>query len=161
MRKVTSAVFIVTAGLFTINLAAQAPPTPAPQQPAAQAPAAEAAPAAAANPDAIKIVGCLREEKDVAGLKPNVVERAGITEDYILTMVKSAPDSKVSGLGLGTMYEVEGIAEGELKKHLNHQVEVLGKIEAGPAGARNRDDVPDFRATSIRMLAATCPAPAQ
>jgi len=104
------------------------------------------------------IVGCLKEEKDVVGLKPNVAERAGITEDYILTSVKAAPGSAVSGLALGAMYEIEGIADGELKKHLNHQVEIQGRMDTTDGGDRDRKDVPDFNATSLKMLAATCPA---
>ena len=144
---------ILVAGLFTglsIGVAAQSQPAaPAPQT----APAAQAA-------DTIKVTGCLKNEKDVAGLKPNVAERAGITEDYILTDVKLAGDSK-SAMGLATMYEIEGIAESELKAHLNHQIEVTGqlsKVETGAAAATasNRGDVPDFKATSVRMLAATC-----
>ena len=61
----------------------------------------------------------------MAGLKPNVAERAGITEDYILTDVKIAGDSK-SAIGLASMYEIEGISESDLKSHLNHQIEVTG-----------------------------------
>ncbi|MGE0863329.1 MAG: hypothetical protein AB7P34_05435 [Vicinamibacterales bacterium] len=166
MRKTFSSVTLLAAGVIaagTISLGAQTPTpqqTPAPQEtqaPRPQPPTTTAAPRASADA-VLKLTGCLKEEKDVAGLKPNVVERAGITEDYILTNVKAAADSQVSGLAVGSMYEVEGIAEAELKKHLNHQVEITGNVANAAAGARNRDDVPDFRATSLRMLAATCPA---
>ena len=159
MRSTTSAIAIA-AGLFTaglVNLGAQTPSTP-PQTPTTTKPSMTQPASPAAT---MTIVGCLKDEKDVAGLKPNVAERAGITEDYILTSVKAAPGSAVSGLALGAMYEIEGIAEAELKKHLNHQVEIQGRIEASdvaPAGDRDRKDVPDFNATSLKMLAATCPA---
>jgi hypothetical protein len=141
---------VAVAGLIaglTVGVAAQSQPgSPAPQ-----------------SADTIKVTGCLKNEKDVPGLKPNVVERAGITEDYILTDVKLSPDTKMSGIGLGSMYEIEGIKEGELKSHLNHQIEVTGrlsKVETGgaAAAASNRGDVPDFHATSVRMLAETCMA---
>lgn len=158
----TTPTLLAVAGLLTAGLSiatAQTPqqtPQPAPtrtQPPQATQPAA----------DTLKIVGCLKAEKDVAGLKPNIAERAGITEDYILTAVKAAPDSPVSALGLGTLYEIEGIAESEIKKHLNHQVEFTGRLSttetgAAAANAANRGDVPDFHATSMRMIAATCPA---
>ena len=166
MRKITSAVAL-TAGLFTAGLvsAGAQTPTPSPQTPSptAQQPTRTPAPSMTqpATAATMTIVGCLKEEKDVAGLKPNVAERAGITEDYILTSVKAAPGSSVSGLALGAMYEIEGIAEAELKKHLNHQVEIQGRIEASdlaPSGDRDRKDVPDFNATSLKMLATTCPA---
>jgi hypothetical protein len=147
MSKKIPAILIV--GLFTglsIGVAAQSQPG---------APAAQPA-------DPIKVTGCLKNEKDVPGLKPNVVERAGVTEDYILTEVKLAADSKTSAIGLATMYEIEGIAESDLKTHLNHQIEVTGqlsKVETGAAAANasNRGDVPDFYATGFKMLAATCP----
>lgn len=168
MRSTTSAIALA-AGLFTaglVNLSAQAPAPSAPQTPAPKPsmtqPATPATPSAAQAGATMTIVGCLKEEKDVAGLKPNVAERAGITEDYILTSVKAAPGSAVSGLALGAMYEIEGIAEAELKKHLNHQVEIQGRLEASdaaPGGDRDRKDVPDFNATSLKMLAATCPTP--
>ena len=54
------------------------------------------------------ITGCLKAEKDVPGMKPNVAERAGISEDYILTGVKMSAASKVSGIALANRYEVEG-----------------------------------------------------
>lgn len=164
MRSTTSAIALA-AGLFTVglvNLSAQTPTPSSPQTPAPKPSMTQpATPSAAQAGATMTIVGCLKEEKDVAGLKPNVAERAGITEDYILTSVKAAPGSAVSGLALGAMYEIEGIAEAELKKHLNHQVEIQGRIEASdvaPTGDRDRKDVPDFNATSLKMLAATCPA---
>ena len=140
---------ILIAGLFTglsMGVAAQSQPG---------APAAQAA-------DTIKVTGCLKNEKDVPGLKPNAAERVGISEDYILTEVKLAADAKTSAIGLATMYEIEGVAEGDLKPHLNHQIEVTGqlsKVETGAAAknASNRGDVPDFHATSVRMVSPTCP----
>lgn len=156
MRNITSAVALA-AGLFaafaTVSAQTPAQTTPSSTPAAAQAPAAQ--PAAAAS---FSIIGCLKDEKDVPGLKPNIAERAGITEDYILTEVKAAPGNTVSGLALGTMYEIEGIAEAELKKHLGHQVEISGRIDTTDGGDRDRKDVPDFNATGLKMLAATCPA---
>ena len=149
---------LVMAG--AIGVSAQAPqnppqnPPPDRQRPATDTTTAQRTPAA--SDQAITISGCLKEEKDVPGLKPNVAERAGVTEDFILTNVKMASGSAVSGIALGSVYEIEGIAEAELKKHLNHQVELTGIItQATPAG---NDATPDFRATSLKMVAATCPA---
>jgi hypothetical protein len=82
--------------------------------------------------DTIKVTGCLKSEKDVPGLKPNVVERARITEDDILSDVTLSPDSKTAGLGLATMYEIEGIAESE---HLNQQIEVTRRLSRVDTGA--------------------------
>jgi hypothetical protein len=143
------------AGVMTLD--AQTPQQP-PQNPATQAqrPAADAQ-RPAATTQAITITGCLKEEKDVPGLKPNVAERAGVTEDYILTNVKMASTSKVSGIALATRYEIEGISKDDLKKHLNHQVEITGMItQTTPAG---NDETADFNGTSLKMISATCPAP--
>ena len=64
------------------------------------APAAKSSASQAAQPtDTIKVGPAPEKRKDVAGLKPNVAERAGITEDYILTHVKLAGDSKRNGPG--------------------------------------------------------------
>lgn len=163
---------LVCASALTIN-AQQTPP----QQPPKPGDTTQRTPAAADQ--TLTVTGCLKAEKDVPGRQPNAAERAGVTEDYILTAVKMAPGSKTSGIGLATMYEIEGIAEAELQKHLNHQVEITGTLAPGaqgnrgtaPAtnpGAERREgtpqsttnaDLPEFRATSLKMVAATCPAP--
>ena len=162
-RTFLTAAGLLMAGALTLNAQApQTPPTPQQQpQPRPTEPQTRPAPAdptraaAQATDQVVTITGCLKQEKDVPGLTPNPAERAGVTEDYILTEVKMAASSKVSGLALSGMYEVEGIDESELKKHLNHQVEVTGKI-AGAATAS--DKTPNFSATSLKMVAATCPA---
>jgi hypothetical protein len=115
--------------------------------------------AAAAAEQTITITGCLKAEKDVPGRSPNAAAPAGVTEDYVLTSVKMAPASKVSGIGLVSTYQIEGIAEAELQKHLNHEVEVTGRItQAAMTETKPATDVPGFQATSLKMVSATCPA---
>ena len=157
MHKRLMSITIAALATASVTLGAQAPQTtPTPQPPDNPRPTAMQTPnrATPANPS-ITITGCLKEEKDVPALKPNVAERAGITEDYILTDVKMSPSSAVSGIGVSTKYEIEGIAEAELKKHLNHQVELTGQV-VQPTDAS--DVTPDFRATSLKMISATCGA---
>jgi hypothetical protein len=145
----------------SVSLSAQVPQNP-PAQPQTPPAADRARPATdvqtpAANSQMsqmITIRGCLKEEKDVAGLQPNVAERAGVTEDYILTDVKMAPSSTVSGIAVASRYEIEGIAEADLKKHVNHQVEITGTITQ-PTAAGN-DPTPDFKGTSLKMVSASC-----
>jgi hypothetical protein len=145
----------------TLALNAQAPQQP-PSQPPTQPPAVrtgdttQRTAAQPATDQVITITGCLKEEKDVAGLTPNPAERVGVTEDYILTDVKMAQSSPVSGIGIAARYEIEGIAEAELKKHLNHQVELTGRITQPTA--TDDDKTPDFQATSLKMVSASCPA---
>jgi glucose/arabinose dehydrogenase len=158
MNKRLMSIAIAALATASVTLGAQAPQTPStPQPPDNPQPTAMQTPnrATPANPS-ITITGCLKEEKDVPALKPNVAERAGITEDYILTNVKMSPSSAVSGIGVSTKYEIEGIAEAELKKHLNHQVELTGQVVQPAADAS--DTAPDFRATSLKMISATCGA---
>lgn len=145
-------VAMATAATLNAQITQTQPPTrpgPPPQTTDVQRPAAE-------GTQMLTIVGCLKEEKDVADLKPNAAERAGMTEDYILTDAKMAASSTVSGIALASRYEVEGIAESELKKHVNHQVEITGTItQASPTDS---DKTADFRGTSLKMIAATCTA---
>lgn len=169
-RQVFTIAALVAAGALTINAQQTTPPR--------TGDTTQRTTAATAN-QTVTVTGCLKAEKDVPGRRPNVAERAGITEDYILTSVKMAPSSTTSGIGLAAMYEIEGIAEGELQKHLNHQVEVTGSLSTGNAmgnrgtapatnpGAEKREgtpqsttnaDLPQLQASSIKMLAATCPA---
>jgi flagellar basal body L-ring protein FlgH len=181
-RLMTAAITAMTvAGVLTLNAQtpspqspqsqppqAQQPQTqpPQPAQPAAQQPADRQTPdtqrpmtdtqRATTAGQTITITGCLQNEKDVAGLKPNPAERAGVTEDYILTNVKMSSSSTVSGIALATRYEIEGIDKTELKKHVNHQVELTGTITQPTTTAT--DETPDFRGASLKMLSATCPA---
>lgn len=118
---------------------------------------------------ATTISGCLKLEKDVPGLTPNVAERAGVGEDFILTNVKPPAGSTSTRM---MMFRIEGLSSDELKKHVNHQVELQGAIDDGAssptsakpgAAAGTRDSAAsakpkDFRATSLKMVSATCPS---
>jgi hypothetical protein len=173
-------VFAIAALVGASALAANAQ-TPQPPRPQQEKPTASGQMPQTGNQNAqtVTVTGCLKAEKDVPGRRPNVAERAGITEDYILTNVKMSPGSSTSAIGLASMLEVEGIAEGELQKHLNHQIEVTGRLTTGamqgnrgtapetnPGGERREGtpqaaahaDLPEIQATGIKMIAATCPA---
>lgn len=159
-RLMTVSISAMTlAGALTVNAQAPQAPQSAPM-PQAQPPIERAAPAADAQStpataagQTLVIVGCLKSEEAVPGLKASVTERAGLNEDYVLTDVKMSPSSSVSGIGLAPKYEVEGIAGSDLKKHINHQVELTGTI----ASTDGKDkDAPDFKATNLKMVSATC-----
>lgn len=198
MRTRSITVFLsATAVAAAVSLNAQTPrpqtPTSDPQRPTTSQPQTDrqqptTSSQQRANDQSVTITGCLKEEKDVPGRSPNVAERAGVGEDYILTNVKMGQGSSTSAMGLGSMYEVKGIGDEELKKHLNHQVEVMGRISNNNAGSGSTagrtgttgttgggttgttgqrgggtsgtmgNDLPEIQATSIRMVAATCPA---
>jgi hypothetical protein len=158
MKKLVKTVAIGILSAASVTLGAQSPQSaPTPQPPDNRQPTITQTPTRAqpANPT-MTVSGCLlkEKEKDVDDVKPNVTERTGVTEDYILTDVKMSPSSSVSGIAVSTRYEIEGIAEAELQKHLNHHVELTGQITQ--TEATSSDITPPFRATSLKMLAATC-----
>ena len=106
-----------------------------------------------ANP-VMTITGCLTERK---GRTPNVAERGAMVDEYVLTNVKMSPSSSVSGIGVSTKFEVRGIVEADLKKHVNQQVELIGQI-ARPETETPPNDLPDFLATTLKVVSASCVA---
>jgi hypothetical protein len=148
--------YIVTGALIALTgsgaiISAQAP-TQAPGAPAPQAPKASVAEKTATT----TVVGCVYREKDVPGRAPNVAERAGVLEDYILAEMPSspiasgrAPDSTATSTpgappsAVGTsgaaraMYKLEFVDDDKLKSMVGKRVEVIGRIdvEAGDSVA--------------------------
>ena len=136
------------------------------------------------------LTGCVYREQAIAGRTPNVAERAGVLEDYILADVKTggaaaAPEGTPGAVGTsGTtgahaMYKLELENDERLSAMVGKRVEVTGRIDAddaasSPAGSagttpeRDRSLGPDqielaeFEVTSIKAVEGTCPAsPAQ
>ena len=131
------------------------------------------------------LTGCLYREDQVPGRKPNIAERAGVLEDYILADAtvadakqqprpSGAPAAGTSGTlpTTGTMYKVENIPDERLKALVGKRVEVAGRIDPegrgvlGVGGGVKPDrglgpdaiSLPEFEASSIREVAGTCPA---
>lgn len=155
---------LAMSGALTLN--AQTPQRPPDPQADTTQRAAEAAKA-----QVVTVTGCLKAEKDVPGRRSNVPEHAaGAAEKFILTNVKMAPGSTTSAIGLASTYGLEGIADAELQKHLNHQVQIVGTLLPGDApgnrgaaaapgsAAAANADRPQLHGTTLTMLAATCPA---
>jgi hypothetical protein len=133
----------------------------------------------------VTLTGCVYREQDVPGRAPNVAERAGVLEDYILADVKAKQpeDTPSAGTPTGTsgmvkagaMYKLEKIEDEKLRAVVGKRVEVTGIIdaEAGDKAAtpatppttptdraigRDRVDLPEFEVTSITEVTGTCPA---
>jgi hypothetical protein len=166
----------IALGCSTAALTAQS------QQPAPGA--TTPSPSTAAGPQsATTLVGCLYREDQIPGRKPNVAERAGILEDYVLadasmpsTGAKPGATPGATGTSgsnapaTGTMYKVESIADDRLKTLVGKRVEVMGRIDpeggkaapGSPAPDRglgpDQINLPEFEATSIREIPGTCPA---
>src|SRR5690349_18916411 len=75
------------------------------------------------------LTGCVYQEKDVPGRAPNLAERAGIGEDYILAELSAAEAAKptgTTGAAVPTtysMYKLEKIADTQLKSAVGKRVE--------------------------------------
>ena len=145
------------------------------------------APAQAQAQDAAKpattITGCVYNEKDVPGRSPNVAEKAGVLEDYILAEVSaSASPTGTSGVAGATgsapraMYKLEFVDDDKLKTMVGRRVEVTGRIDrestdsARPTAStpptssmdkavgKDQVNLAEFEVTSIKEVAGTCPA---
>jgi hypothetical protein len=141
-----------------------------------QAPSAQTAPAKASA----TFTGCIYKEKDVPSRSPNLAERVGIGEDYILAEVRPAAGSGAVGTSGSTaedanrMYKLEFVDDAKLSAMAGKRVEVTGRIDAeagdakgqsAPAASqtdrvigRDRVDLAEFEVTSIREIEGTCPA---
>lgn len=129
------------------------------------------------------LVGCLYREDQVPGRKPNIAERAGVLEDYILAGASIAGTSSTPGTTAGAagttaatpasgdMYKVEGPSDEKLKALVGKRVEATGRIDPegrqGTSPGMPRIDrgpgpdqinLPELEATSIREVSGTCPA---
>jgi len=165
---------------FVAGLAAQEPAstTSKPSQPATR-------PGATGQQSTTTMTGCLYREDQIPGRKPNVAEKAGVMEDYILAgatmaMSDAKPSATPGATGTsgtapssGKTYKVEGPADEKLKALLGKRVEVTGRIDpeggpgtSNPSGAPTPDkgpgpdkiNLPEFEASAIREVAGTCPA---
>jgi hypothetical protein len=126
------------------------------------------------------LAGCLYREDSIPGRSPNVAEKAGVLEDYILADADPArerrglsdppiadkeqpPDAPAAGLASGRMYKVTKIEDQRLKPLLGKRVEITGTIkpddDAKPADRATNTNLPNIEGTSIRELIGTsCPA---
>ena len=152
----------------TLTLSAQAP-APAPNTPARPTTSV----VGAQTLTNITLVGCLYHEKSVPGRTPNVVEKAGVLEDYILADASMPADAtKNTTLATGNMYKVENIPDEKLRSLVGKRVEVAGKIDPEGGGALDRPtsgprpdkglgpdtiNLPEFEASSIKELTGSCP----
>ena len=132
----------------------------------------------------VTLTGCLYREEQVPGRTPNIAERAGILEDYILadaTMPDTQQTAGAQGAATGTSgvtpatgswYKVENIPDNRLKTLLGKRVAVTGRIDPegrgrlGVGGGIRPDrglgpdvlSLPEIEASSIREVSGTCPA---
>jgi hypothetical protein len=175
-RGVQAMNMYVAIGTIGVMVGTLAVPTSAvfAQNPA-QTPAPTTQPKAAPAQQTTTLAGCLYRERDVPGRQPNVAEKAGVLEDYILVEMPAATTAAKPGAvgtagstAAGKMYKVEQIPDEKLRALVGKRVEATGRIdpEAGgkttpqPDRGVGPDDInlPEFEATEIREASGTCPA---
>jgi hypothetical protein len=174
---------VATLVLFSTAVLAAAQTPDQPQTPAPTA--SQQNPTSVTTTVTTTLVGCLYREDEIPGRTPNVTERAGILEDYILadaaTKIDRAEPGATSGTSgtvpaSGRMYKIENIPDERLKALLRKKVEVTGRIDPQRAQAPGRPgsatgaptpdvgpspdriNLPEFEASSIREISGQCPA---
>ena len=169
------------------GVAAQTPPPTPPQNPPQQTPPQTQAPTGSMQTaTTTTVTGCVYKERDIPGRTPNVAEKAGVLEDYILvasTDTSSAtagtsgttPPATAGTTGSAALkhkaFKLEKIADEKLAAMVGKRVEVMGKVDAEasdtkPAGTPAADrsmgpdklELPEFEVTSIREVEGACPA---
>ena len=175
-----------------ISISAQIPQTPPSPQPTPQT-RTEPQTGRAASEQTITVTGCVTQDTAVssgagaagaagatgAARETGAAERSANASKFVLSNAKMSPDSATSALGNMSRLSLTGMADSELQKHLNHQVEVTGRMMAGsgmsgaatgtasPAGTGTEarggtsggamSNMPQLHATNLKMIAATCP----
>ena len=165
------AVTMATVGAQTPQYPPQTPPqTPQPSTSAMQA-------------ASTTLQGCVYKEEDVPGRTPNVAEKAGVMEDYILvvstnpsatagttgTNPPSASGMAGAAFAAGKAFKLEKIADERLKAVVGKRVEVTGRVDdAAKAAAGVKPDqnpaspdkieLPEFEVTALKEVEGTCPA---
>jgi hypothetical protein len=161
----------VAAPIFAVALAATHVAAQAQTSPQSTTPRDSAAQGASQGSGST-MVGCLYREAQVPGRSPNVAERAGVLEDYILvgaapaSSAQSSTSASASGASAasGRMFKVEGIDDDRLKAMVGKRVEVSGRVDADVEGRRDQSlgpdtiNLPEFEAQSIREVSGECPA---
>ena len=126
------------------------------------------------------LAGCLYREDAIPGRAPNIAEKAGVLEDYILADASPAREPKrlsdppiaeaghdspaaIAGLASGRMYKITKLDDARLKTLVGKRVEVTGTIkpdaDAKPADRATNTNLPNIEGTSIHEVAgASCPA---
>ena len=170
------------------SVGAQTPQQPPTQPPTTQTPTTQTpAPTTAAQATATTTIqGCVYKEQDIPGRSPNVAEKAGVMEDYILVASANASGATAGTSGTtgtagttgGAMagtkaYKLEKVADEQLRAVVGKRVEVTGRVDAergdtatGTASTPARDanvgpdkiELPEFEVTSMKEVAGTCPA---
>jgi hypothetical protein len=139
--------------------ASQTPAPAVPQEPEITIVGCLAQPAAATDPYTVTVAPAAA---DAAAAGPADAQAA----DAARTAAGNArPDAaraaaRPAAAAAPATYRIVGLAADQLKPHANHQVELKGHINApiAASAAAQTGAAKEFRASSVKMLNATCPA---
>lgn len=175
---------ICSTAVLSLSMAGVLAAQTAQQPPAGQQPPRPTQPTTQAGDAAeMTIVGCLAQSTEdpddfVLKVTPAGAQTAGGTATTGSDATRatnpttgSSTAARTSAAGMtNASYKITGIDDAQLKPHVNHQVELKGRVSgsmssspsstASPTtsgGAMSSDMAKEFRASSVRMLSTTCP----
>jgi hypothetical protein len=192
MRRLWMSGAAAVMAISIAGLSAQTPQNPPTNPPTTQPPTTQppmtqppAAPATAQKAETTTIQGCVYKEEAIPGRTPNIAEKAGILEDYILV---ASTDTSAGTVGTsGTTppatgavtpapkaFKLEKITDDKLQAVVGKRVEVTGRVDAehkdmahppvtgAPAPDKSlgpdKIELPEFEVESLREVEGTCPA---
>ena len=173
MGSAAAVMAVSFAGVNAQSTGSQTPQTQTPQTSASQQSMATTT-----------LKGCVYKEEAIPGRTPNVAEKAGVMEDYILVVSDQAatsapgtatPTGTSGAASAHKAFKLEKIADERLSAMVGKMVEVTGKTDADNDTAKNRAtgtggttpdrslgpdkiELPEFEVTNIKEIEGTCPA---
>jgi hypothetical protein len=123
---------------------------------------AQKAPASLA-PGEVNVVGCVEMEKDYRartdkGRGGPLGSGVGVGNEYVLTGVKAAPNSKTTAT-VADVYSLTGKLEPEFVRQIGRQVEVVGKLDEARTGEPGK--LPKLTASLWHPFQDVCPQQAE
>lgn len=135
MRKqiLATAAAMICAGAFT---AAQDPSTPGQPSSPAEPRAGAQVETRAGDQETTTLTGCVYREESVPGRAPNIAERVGILEDYILA-VSMSPGASREGAAVGTAGQAGPDASREAQDRADASPDADVRGTSGSAGGHS------------------------
>ena len=135
------------AAVMAISMAGLGAQTPQTQPPATQTPTTQApASASTAQTATTTIQGCVYKEEAIPGRAPNIAEKAGVLEDYILVPTDTSlatagtsgttPPAAAGTTGTAAAktihkaFKLEKISDDQLRAVVGKRVEITGRVDA-------------------------------
>ena len=140
MGSAAALMAVSIAGVNAQSTGSQTPQTQTPQTPTSQSMASTT------------LKGCVYKESAIPGRTPNVAEKAGVMEDYILVVSDKSAATSATGTATGSQtptgtsgaasmhkaFKLEHIADERLSAMVGKMVEVTGKTDADNDTTKNR-----------------------